>query len=288
MSPERRADIILILTTMLAAAGWVFSKQTIQGLPPFGFIGMRFVLASACLLPFCIGNFKRVTKPDIGKAMGVGCALALALLSWIYAVSISDTLGEGAFIMSLSMLFVPLIAWGLFQQQPPRIFWFALPIAVLGLALLSVGDGDWQLSISQIGFLVAAVMLAIHFNLNSKYARRLPTLLLTCLQLFVTGCFGLLASGLFETFPDDVATDIWGWFLLSTILATSLRYVMQTTGQKGSAPTNAAIIMILEPVWTVLLSVTTYNEAMPINKMIGCALILLSLGVFRFNRVSHR
>ncbi|QSA19887.1 EamA family transporter, partial [Vibrio furnissii] len=54
MFANLRAEIILVLTTLLAAAGWVFSKQAIQGLPPFGFIGLRFVTASLILLPFCL------------------------------------------------------------------------------------------------------------------------------------------------------------------------------------------------------------------------------------------
>lgn len=48
MNLERRADLILVATTILAAAGWIFSKEAIQGLPAFGFIGLRFVLASLC------------------------------------------------------------------------------------------------------------------------------------------------------------------------------------------------------------------------------------------------
>ncbi|MGF1684061.1 DMT family transporter, partial [Photobacterium minamisatsumaniensis] len=278
MKLERRADLILVVTTMLAAAGWIFSKETIQGLPPFGFIGLRFVLASLLLLPFCIRSFKQVTKSDLIKAMGVGCLLSAALLLWIYAISMSETLGEGAFIMSLSMLFVPLVAWPLFKLRPPRIFWLSLPIAIVGLMMLSFGGGGgWQQSTSQIWFVLCAVMLAIHFNFNSKYARRIPTLLLTCLQLFVTGCMGLIVSAIFETQPEVIASSIWGWFFLSVVVATSIRYVMQTAGQKNTTAANAAIIMILEPVWTVILSVLWYSESMPAHKVAGCLLILLSL-----------
>ncbi len=46
MTTNRKADLLLVLTTILAAAGWIFSKESIQGLPPFGFIGLRFILAS--------------------------------------------------------------------------------------------------------------------------------------------------------------------------------------------------------------------------------------------------
>ncbi len=206
--------------------------------------------------------------------------MAMALMCWIYAISISNTLGEGAFILSLSMLFVPIIAWVLFKQTPSRAFWMSLPISIAGLAFLSLADG-WQLSSSQLWFLASALMLAIHFNLNAKFARRMPILLLTCLQLFVTGCVGLSLSLLFETPPETVGHSIWGWFALSTLLATSLRYVMQTTGQKYVIAANAALIMLLEPIGTVILSIIWYDEQMTITKIIGCSLIFFSLVIYR-------
>ncbi|WP_394211840.1 DMT family transporter [Enterovibrio calviensis] len=281
MLVERRASLILLVATVLAAWGWIFSKEAIQGMPPFGFIGLRFILASLCILPFCFGKLKVVNRGDLTRAAGVGCVLACAILFWIFAMSVSTSLGEGAFIMSLSMLIVPPVAWLLYKQAPPRIFWFSMPIAVVGLALLSLGGVGWQLSPSQIWFLLAALFLAVHFNLNNRYAQRIPTLVLTCVQLFSTGVVATIASLLTETWPDTIPPTVWGWFTLSVLVATSLRYLMQTLGQKGASAANAAIIMILEPVWTVILSVVWYHESMPAHKIAGCALILLSLLVYR-------
>ncbi len=280
LNSERKATIILIVTTMLAAFGWIFSKETIQGLPPFGFIGARFTIASLCLLPLCYRPLLSANMRDVFAAGGVGLLLGSAVMTWIYAISISDTLGEGAFIMSLSMLFVPVIAWVMFRQRPQRIFWVSLPIAVLGLACLSLADG-WKQSASQLWFLGAALILALHFNVNSKYSQKLPVLLLTCLQLFSAGCLGLVVSYFMESFPSEVESSIWWWFVLSTLLATSLRYVMQTMGQKFVQAGNAALIMILEPVWTVVLSILWYGEVLTTNKLIGCLLILFSLVIYR-------
>lgn len=277
---ERKATIILVITTMIAALGWIFSKETIQGLPPFGFIGSRFTIASLCLLPLCYRPLFKANLRDVFSASVVGLLLGGAVMTWIYAISISDTLGEGAFIMSLSMLFVPIVAWVMFRQKPQRIFWLSLPIAVIGLACLSLADG-WKQSASQLWFLIAALMLALHFNVNSKYSQKLPVLLLTCIQLFWAGCLGLIVSYFMETFPSEVDTSIWWWFALSTLLATSLRYVMQTMGQKFVQAGNAALIMILEPVWTVVLSILWYGEVLTTNKFIGCLLILLSLVIYR-------
>lgn len=280
MSQNKRAELLILCTTILAAAGWIFSKQAIQGLPPFGFIGLRFLFASLLLLPFCYRSFFQVSLKNIFKAMLVGCLLGGALLVWIYAISISDTLGEGAFIMSLSMLLVPLVSWPVFGIKPARSFWMSLPFALVGLILLSL-SGGWHQSTSQVWFLIAAILLALQFNLNSHYAQRLPTVLLTCIQLFCIGIMGLFVSLLVEHWPDTIEVDIWLWFAESVVIATCLRFVMQISGQKQTSAENAAIIMVLEPVWTVFLSILWYGEKMPFQKIMGCMLILFSLFLYR-------
>lgn len=280
LNSEHKATLLLVLTTMIAALGWIFSKEAIAGLPPFGFIGLRFTLASLCLLPLCYKPLLAASGKDIRSAAGVGIILSGALMCWIHAVSISDTLGEGAFIMSLSMLLVPIVAWALFRQRPRRVFWVSLPIAATGLGFLSL-SGGWQESSSQLWFLGAALMLALHFNINSKYSQRLPILLLTCIQLMVTGVVGLAMSWSLESMPPQISTDIWVWFALSTLLATSLRYVMQTMGQKFVPTGNAALIMLLEPIWTVVLSLLWYKEVLSGNQLLGCGLILCSLVIYQ-------
>ncbi|NAX45399.1 EamA family transporter [Photobacterium halotolerans] len=280
LNPNYKASAILVLTTMLAAIGWIFSKETLQGLPPFLFIGMRFLLASLCLLPFCYAALRRTTLKTISFAALVGVLLGVAMMCWIHAMSNTEALAEGAFIASLSMLFVPVVAWVLFRQKPPRSFWISMPVAVAGMALLSL-SGGWQQSDSQIWFAACAFMLAIHFNVNSRFAQQIPILLLACIQLFVTGLLSLTMSLTVEQIPAQVPASVWGWFALSTLLATSLRYVLQTVGQKQITASNAALIMLLEPVWTATLSVLWYDEVFTLNKALGCALILSSLVLYR-------
>ncbi len=287
MMVKFRAESIFVLTTLLAAAGWVFSKQAIEELPPFGFIGLRFIAASLILLPFCFPALKKTSRQDCLRAMGVGVFLGGSLFCWIHAISLSPTLGEGAFIMSLSMLFVPLLAWPLHGNRPNRAFWLAFPIAVLGLFLLS-WNGAWQIAVNQLWFLAAAMGLALHFNFNSQYSAKLPAMLLTTLQLFTVGCLGVLLCWLFERWPESVSLMTWKWFALSVLLATSLRYLMQTIGQKHANPTNAALLMLLEPVWTLILSMLVYAETMPLNKIFGCALLLSALALYRLGILRWR
>jgi hypothetical protein len=40
LSNTVKADLLLLVVTLLAAAGWMFSKEALQGLPPLLFIGV--------------------------------------------------------------------------------------------------------------------------------------------------------------------------------------------------------------------------------------------------------
>ncbi len=280
MNKNHKAELLLVCATVLAGFGWVFAKQTIQGMPPFLFIATRFIIASFILMPLCIPMLTQLSEKDMPKSALVGLLQGVALLIWIYSVSISDTLGEGAFITSLSMLFVPLIAWPLFRQKPGRSFWIALPIAVMGLYMLS-RNGEWQASSSQFFFLLAAITLAFQFNLNSRFAKSIPVLPLTCIQFLFTGLLAIPVSLVAEVWPDSISTTTWLWLIASILPATCLRFLVQIAGQKSTTATNAAIIMILEPLWTMLLSILIYAEALTFNKVIGCLLILTALLTYR-------
>ncbi len=53
------------------------------------------------------------------------------------------------------------------------------------------------------------------------------------------------------------------WLIVSIVIATILRFVLQLVGQKYIPVSNAVIIMILEPVFTTLDDVIVYLEPMP-------------------------
>ncbi len=118
MVRQRQADLLLIAATVIAACGWIFSREAIAGMPVFAFLGLRFFFAALLLLPFCRGF--RPQKQHWPKLIISGLWFALNLCLWIYSVSTTASLGEGAFIMSLSMMFVPLTAWVMMKVRPPR------------------------------------------------------------------------------------------------------------------------------------------------------------------------
>ncbi len=283
LSQQHRADLLLVATTAIAAFGWICSREAVAGMPVMAFIGVRFLLASVILLLFCRAAEMRHTLRLIKPVILSGLLQAANILLWIYAVARTPSLGEGAFIMSLSMLFVPLFAWLILRNRPANSFWIALPVGMCGLALLTIKQ-DLHFQVSQLLFLGAALLQAIYFCVSTRFAGSVSVQSLAAVQLGCTGALALLLSLMFESWPLELGWDTGWWLLASILIATSLRFWMQLKGQSMTSAANAALIMILEPLLTVLVAALWYGESMTLQQMLGCLLILLALFYYRWRQ----
>lgn len=277
-----KADLLLLGATLLAAAGWIFSKESLAGLPPLQFVGMRFLLAGVVLVAFSWAQLRALDRNALGRAALVGVFFAAAMALWIMGLQHASHVGEGAFIASLGIVLVPVFARLFFGEHPPASTWVALPVALAGFACLSLAHG-FRVEPGQWFFFAAALIFAFLFNLNSRVVRGVPVLALSAIQVLMVGVLILPASILVETWPEAVPTPILFWLLASAIIATTLRFLVQLHGQSLTTPSHAAIILMLEPMWTALVAAWWFGETMSGIQFAGCGLISLALVMSRWN-----
>ncbi|MDO6563455.1 DMT family transporter [Amphritea sp. 1_MG-2023] len=282
LSSAARADFLLLLVTLIAAAGWIFSKEALQEMPPLLFIGVRFLLAGAILLiPAYKGCLDLLNARALKPVFGLGLLMSSALLCWIMGLYHGHHLGEGAFITSMGVILVPLMAWLTYRERAQRSTWLSLPVAIAGLGLLSL-EGGLSLAAGQFWFLCAALLFSVHFVLVSKMALMVPAIVLTAVQLLVVGSGGIIVSAVFESWPESVSDSAIGWVVASAVIATSLRFAIQTYAQSLAPASHVALIMTLEPVWAALLAAIIYAEVMTGLQLAGCGLIFMAMLVSRW------
>ncbi len=271
-----RGELYLLFATLLAGVGWIASKLVVLEMPGPVFIGVRFFVASLILLPFCIHHIRKLSLKQILSLCGVGLLLSASLQVWVFAVSVTESLSEGAFIMSLAMIIAPFVSWILFRVKPNRAFWMSFPIAIIGMLLLTLGNG-WNVEQSQIYFLLASMLLSIHFVMNKRVITNIKPIASICIQLFLVGVTGLAFASMTTQPEFEITKTLVFWFIVSAVVATSIRYLLQTVGQHSVNMEVAALIMILEPVWTLLLSVGVLGESVETQKLLGGTVIIASL-----------
>ncbi|MBP0047570.1 DMT family transporter [Marinobacterium sp. AK62] len=283
MSTHHKADLLLLLTTLLAAAGWIFSREAVQGLSPLLFMALRFISAGLILAVIGWSAMRAFTPAQWKSACLVGAFFGTALSFWILALEMTTHVGVGAFLTGLGVVMVPLISLLFGDRSGPYVY-LSIPFVIAGLACLSL-DSEFHLGLAEILFLLAALFFSFTFILNSRAAARLPTLPLTAVQLLVTGLITGILSTLMETWQFNQPASIWGWLIASALIATSLRFWVQTKGQSLAPPSHTSIIMTLEPVWTALLAALWLGETMTLLQFSGCALIFFAMLVNRWPAV---
>ncbi|MEZ8688094.1 DMT family transporter [Vibrio splendidus] len=276
MMKAMRGELYLLFATLLAGIGWIASKLVVLEMPGPVFIGVRFLVASLILLPFCIHHIRKLSLKQVLSLCGVGLLLSASLQVWVFAVSVTESLSEGAFIMSLAMIIAPFVSWIFFRVKPNRAFWMSFPIAIIGMLLLTLGNG-WNVEQSQIYFLLASMLLSVHFVMNKRVITNIKPIASICVQLFVVGVSGLAFASMTAQPEFAITKTLVFWFIVSAVIATSIRYLLQTVGQHSVNMEVAALIMILEPVWTLLLSVSVLGESVEMQKLLGGAVIIASL-----------
>lgn len=274
-----KADALLLLASLTAAAGWIFSREALSGFAPLSFMALRFSLAGLILAFWGRRQLARLSGKDWRNAAVVGGLFGIAMVFWVIGLKTTEHVGVGAFLTCLGLVSVPLLTLLFGERASPSVY-LAIPVAVAGLACLSL-DSHFSLGMAELCFLMAALFLALMFILNSHAAARIPALPLTAIQLLITGAItGIGALG-FEQWSFTQPADIWGWFAASLVFATCVRFWVQTHAQGMAPPSHSAIIMTLEPVWTALLAALWLGERMSTLQITGCGLIFLAMLVNR-------
>ncbi|MBW0146478.1 DMT family transporter [Marinobacter arenosus] len=302
MSDARKSDVLLVAVTLAAAISWMFSKEAVLLMPPLLFMAARFLIAGSVLAFAAWRPLSRLSTDQIRRSIAVGLVFGIAMSFWVMGLFHTKSMGEGAFLTSLGVVIVPIIARLAFKEKQPASTWIAIPIAVCGLALLSLKNG-FNPEPGQLFFVCAASIFALYFTLNTRAANqrtvinrrgetiekhRVPALPLTALALLTVGTVTLLESLVLETwqetFVDPSPLLVW-WVLASALIGTAGRFLLQTYAQSLSAHSHGVVILVLEPIWVALFAAGWFGETMSSVQLGGCALIFTALVVNRWGAI---
>lgn len=297
-----KADLLLVAVTLLAGVSWIFSKEAVLLMPPLLFMALRFLLAGLVLALVGWRQLLRLSADQYKRSVKVGLVFGLAMSFWIMGLHFGTHVGEGAFLTSLGVVLVPVMARLVFKEKPPASTWVALPVAAAGLALLSL-RGGLHAEPGQLFFVAAACIFALYFTLNTRAANnatvtgasgqvttrnRVPALALTTVVLFTVSLVTGTGSLLLEDWPAAFGafTPVMaGWVIASATVGTAARFFVQTYAQSLSTHSHGVVIMVLEPMWTALFAALWFSETMTAVQVGGCFLIFLSLVVNRWANV---
>ncbi|WP_088228936.1 DMT family transporter [Desulfosporosinus sp. FKB] len=275
------ADFSLLLVAFVWGLTFVVVKWAIADLPPFPFLAIRFFLAFISLLPFLWLQRAHISKKNILKGMAVGVFLASGYIWQTIGLQYTSVSNAG-FITGLSVVIVPTLVTITTKKIPRPSLILGVLSALVGLALLSLGD-RLQFNKGDLMVLICAVSFALHIFLVGRFAPDTNATVLAAFQILTVSVLSGFFSLILPQPPLHFTMAAWSGLLITAIPATSLAFFVQSKMQQFTTSTHTAIIFSMEPVFAGLAAYFLAGEVLTLKGLIGAGLVLAGMIIAEFS-----
>lgn len=285
LSPRTKAETCLLLVSFVWGSTFVLTKEALASMPPYTFLGLRFLLASAFLILVTLHNLKNLKWSTVLKGSIIGSALLNGYILQTVGLQYTSASHAG-FITGLSVVMVPII-YALYTANRPRLnAVLGVSAAAAGLFLLSVTD-RFAVAYGDLLVLGCAVGFAVHILLVGRYSGREDPMMITVVQVFFVGIITMIVGLLTEPWPPVVTRPVVQALAITAVPATALAFLIQNWVQKYTTSTRTALIFVTEPVFAAGFAYLWSGELLTFRGLVGCSLIIagMILSEVRFHRI---
>jgi drug/metabolite transporter (DMT)-like permease len=271
--PDLAPAAALVGVTAIWGSTFVVVKDAVEKMPVTDFLTWRFGLATIAMLILRPRSVARLGPRGRRAGFLVGLALGVGYLLQTLGLQHTSAAISG-FITGMYVALTPIGAAVLLRKPPGRNAWISVAVATIGLGLLSLHG--FSVGSGELLTLGCAVAFTLHIVGLGHWASSHDAFGLAVVQLLTTTVLcGIVAVPGGLVVPPDAS--VWGALALTAFAATALAFVVQTWAQAHLAPTRAAVIMTMEPVFSGLFAVALAGEVLGVRTLIGAVLVLLAM-----------
>lgn len=275
------AEFMLLLVAIVWGASYGLAKTAVAFYPVFGFLAVRFCSASILLAPSWFKLSKKQIKMLLMRGIPLGLILLSIFVSETYGVSLTYT-SHAAFLISLSVVFTPVIEWIILKSRPNHIVFVATGISVVGAWLLtSQANIVISFNLGDSLILVAALLRAVMVTCTNKLikGKNIPSLALTAIQTGTVGigCFLLGFLVLKDGLPH-LPENLLFWYATGFLVffCTLFAFFAQNYALQQTTPTRVTLLMATEPVFGGLFAAYWLHESITWVGWMGGLLIVIA------------
>lgn len=290
LQSSRNAILLLLFICLVWGAGFTLIAKAIETVPTHAFNTLRFLLAGCCLLPLLW-----LEKPEACASHdrdGLRLYVTGALLGFLLFVGFASqtegmhytSVSNAGFITGLNVPLVPLLGFLIFRSRLAISAWIGIIAATTGLYFLTLGD-KLAFNYGDLLILLCALAFAAHIVMTGHFARALPTVRLSVIQLFAVAFYSACMSLFQETgtgfysAPLSFINDRWviAALVIAATLGSALAYWGQTAAQKLLQPHQVALIFATEPLFAYATAAIFLGETLGLPGWLGAGLIVAGM-----------
>lgn len=276
---ESKALLLLLLTSLIWGFAFVAQSVSSESVGTFTFNSVRMLIGALVLLPFAIPYFRKHKgdKTYFRNAIkgGILCGLCLGAASVTQQIGVSlSGAGKGGFITSLYIIFVPFMSVFVGQKIKKEI-WLSAAVALIGMYLLSIGEG-FTISSGDLYLILCALLFALHIMVIDKTGKDTDGIVLSFFQFLTAGILAGIGM-IFEKPQLSSLLEAWLPIVYAGAFSCGVAYTLQVVGQRYVRPSRAVFALSLESVWAAIGGAVILSEKLSAKELIGCALVFAAV-----------
>ena len=273
------ATPLIILATIIWGSSFVVMKNSVNVLPTFWLLAIRFSFAALLLAVIFWRRWKVLDRAYLVGGTVMGFCLFVAYAFQTFGLDLT-TSGKNAFFTAVYCVIVPFLYWVIARRRPDRYNVLAAFLCIAGIALVSVtGESATAFNLGDVLTLIGGFFFACHIVAVAKYSEGRDIFILTTLQFASFALFSWIGALFASPAPDPAVFDGGLLFSLAylVIFASAGALLFQNIGQKYTAPATAAVLLSLEAPFGVFFSILFADERPTPLMFLGFALIFIAV-----------
>lgn len=272
---EHKSIPTLLLLSVALVWGSTFAvmKNSLGRIDVNSFLAWRFILAALIMLALRPHVLRHINLSFLLRGVVLGVLLGGGYIFQTFGLTLT-TVAKTGFITGLYAVFTPLIAALFFKHHISKIQWFAVGLATIGMAVLSlkgfsIGRGEFLV-------LVGAILFALHIIGLSRWSPGRNSYALALIQMATVGVLALLCS--FKSgFHAPHDRGVWVVVIYSALAASAFAFIVQTWAQSFMSATSVGIVLTMEYIFAAIFGVVLVHERITWRTIVGGVCMMVGL-----------
>lgn len=270
---------LIIFQGLIFGIGNPITKIAYESVTPFWCMAIRFVIAAGILLVIAgkpAWQELKNTRP--ANWLPASISMALAYITSNLALKFTDVTIVG-FLMSLSVIFTPLLALFILRRRYSIAVLPAQLFAIVGLYLLCSSGSGFHFGWGEFLSILCSLCMAGSLVWAEDGLAYMSPLTITVTQIVITAILAVGGALLFEptvTFSAITPSAWWVIFYLA-ILSSIVSYFLQNAALEHVSSGIVALTQCFEPVFTAAAAFLILGEKLTFVGWGGATMILLCI-----------
>ena len=274
---KRKGQLLPVMALLIAVTMWgstfPIQKDVLTRMDVYDFLGVRFMIAGVVSAVIFFPQLRRASKRLWKRGFILSLLFAAGQVVQSFGLTLTPASITG-FLTGLYVVLIPICTLVLFHEHQPRRIWFAVALATLGLAVMSLKG--FSMGFGETLVLISAVIYTFHVVFIESFVEGEDPLALTASQMIFVGvwCFIAALPGGVHLPSSEYAVRDWAVILYMAIGTGIGSLVLQVWAQSRISATQAAVVMTGEPVSGAFFAVIMINEQITGRVAVGGLLIV--------------